>query len=359
MLGGAALAAAQVDTQGLVTELCSGDGCGEGNRTFDVPGNSVRVFSANVEKLPDFPLCPLKCPASGVVACSGTCPSGCKCTDGWGLYLQPHLFPNTDAGALAFSLSKKKPSSAGELKKAYTAFAKGSWEVKPFVTLYEHTEEKMNSRKHKSVAEVFGMVDLCKKSGSVVLRDNVTCNCDDCAHHCGLKQSRKLDSCDSSVTSDFRGCTYYAAGNKMHSEAMAQDFCCSAVPSEYEKLTEAVAQPARERLDNWKVLPKVQFPVWAQACKSAAADTSNYAVNKMPYSVCKKDEMKIGLYYLYVVNIAPAPQKVLLGEVKVSSLSASEAKECFYENDTSGGALRKPSTLVAAMAALMLLMSRE
>ena len=98
--------------------------------------------------------------------------------------------------------------------------------------------------------------------------------------------------------------------------------------------------------------------MWSQACKSAAVNTSNYTVAQMPYSACKKDEMKTGLYYLYVVNTAATPQKILMGEFTVSSLSTAEAQECFYENDSSGAALRRPSILVAAMAALLLVVLR-
>jgi hypothetical protein len=108
------------------------------------------------------------CPKEGYMVCSGKCPAGCYCADGWGIYVDVDTDTpegsDTNPTGLSLAVADQAPDPAA--RNSATAFAKyaatAEWSILPFVTLFTHTEDVANSRKRSSSREVYGLVDLCK-----------------------------------------------------------------------------------------------------------------------------------------------------------------------------------------------------
>lgn len=211
--------------------------------TYSINARSVAVFSVEARDTPVAPVCGSTCPPEGYMVCSGNCPTGCYCADGWGMYVNAEALGS--APALSMTMADQPPDpTTRDRATAFTKYAAtAEWSVLPFVTLFVHTEEVGNSRKRHSSREAYGLVDLCKSTaeagGSTLVGDDQTleCNCDGCRDTCGVVGSRKSMACvadgDTSGV-DYSQCTYYASGDSLSGVAQEAAFCCNAVPAAFE-----------------------------------------------------------------------------------------------------------------------------
>jgi hypothetical protein len=217
--------------------------------TYSIDARSVAVFSVDVPDVPVAPACGSVCPKEGYMVCSGKCPAGCYCADGWGIYVDVDTDTpegsDTNPTGLSLAVADQAPDPAA--RNSATAFAKyaatAEWSILPFVTLFTHTEDVANSRKRSSSREVYGLVDLCKTTaeagGATPVGTNQTleCSCDGCGDTCGVPGSRKSKRCltdRDAFEIEFSGCTYYASGDALSGPARDAAYCCNAVPAAFE-----------------------------------------------------------------------------------------------------------------------------
>jgi hypothetical protein len=342
--------------------------------SYDVPAQSIRVFSANVSAGAVPPACPSACPASGRLVCSGVCPADCYCADGWGLYFRPSLLSPTGGRSLAFSLSTTKPTQAG-LSKAYAAFTTGKWKILDFKTYYEHmTGAGINRKKAiawtKQKSLEHGMVNLCRLGGETRTLSALDCGCDDCANTCGVRSTRKFQSCTVGGKpvhvryGPTAGCTYYAETKTLIQEAKDTDHCCNAIPSEFEELIGAVGEHAHAH--DWRPTPRVRFPTLrgGGTCNTSTGKVPGAAwtVGELAYSRCSAASMTTGDYFLYVVNTGSTTQKLRIDSVRVGPLTSSEGDTCWEVLTPHSSAAARPSglglTIVLAYLAGSLLLTR-
>lgn len=208
--------------------------------TYSIGARSVAVFSVEAQDAPVAVACGSTCPAEGYMVCSGKCPTGCYCADGWGIYVDAEALGS--APALSMTMADQAPDPT--VRDSATAFTKyaatAEWSILPFATLFVHTEDVANSRKRHSSREVYGLVDLCKSTaeagGATLVGDDQTleCNCDGCGDACGVVGSRKSMPCGDTIGVDYSKCTYYASGDSLSGVAKEAAFCCNAVPAAFE-----------------------------------------------------------------------------------------------------------------------------
>ena len=211
--------------------------------TYSIDARSVAVFSVDASVAPVAPACDSVCPEEGYMVCSGKCPDGCFCADGWGIYVDAESLGS--ARALSLAMADQAPDPA--TRNSATAFARyaatAEWSILPFVTLFAHTEDVANSRKRSSSREVYGLVDLCKTTaqagGATPVGTNQTleCSCGGCGDTCGVPGSRKSKQCiadGDAFDIEFSGCTYYASGDALSGPADEAAYCCNAVPAAFE-----------------------------------------------------------------------------------------------------------------------------
>ena len=272
-----------------------------------------------------------------------------------------------EAPGLAFALSETDVDVDGS-SAVYDSFATGAWQTAAFVTAHRHENVKGQKFSHNTVE--FGQVDLCKatspgKAASAKEQTlaSLDCNCDDCASSCGVKDSRKADSCASLIGGDgfdwqASRCTYYAASSDLSAEATGADYCCNAVPSAF--IAEVGALPGVPRPFDWMAAPRVAFPVVdGRACTAdepPVQSVSSYRVPAITYHDCARASMADGDYFLYAVNTKAAAATLELS-YEARSVTAAEAHACYAADYSAANGARgwgRPSAgaLLAALLAL-------
>eukprot|EP01051_Picozoa_sp_SAG22_P008682 SAG22_NODE_679_length_7944_cov_2.240408_1_plen_490_part_00 len=331
------------------------------------------------------------------LVCSGACPAGCQCSDGW--VLEVTAGSGSADPSLAYAISK----TAIDRTAAYDAFVLGGWQVVPFITGHEH----WISHGPKGTSELQSdLVDLCMttakaaqdlaagSASSPVNGLNFTqmeCGCDDCAHTCGLRGSRKganangRDICEmpwgfeaydtpaafdcirhSNCPTDANhvisagdggACTYYASSEELSRASYNADFCCNGHPEGFEKAIGAL--PSLKHPHSFMeeyTSPMVTFPVASvvntSACEEGGdAVITEYTLPPVLYTECDRFSMDVGDYFLYVVNTGATPLGMTLG-FQVRGLTDDETYMCV--TDAESGASTQAASLSVVLVLLVL-----
>lgn len=360
---------------------------------YTLQPNSVTIFRMPVTAadVPAVPSCDgLTCDAAhNRLVCAGTCPAGCECSDGWAVEITAGA--GTAEAGLAYSLS----STVVDRQVAYKAFVSdGGWEVVPFVTAHEH----WISVGRKGTGQLQSdMVDMCMPTAmqarngggrsQPVMRNftEMDCNCDDCAHSCGLSGSRKGSNTDSRdlcpqpwafqqydtpasftcirhsecpVVTNYQYCTYYASSEELSRSSYNADFCCNGHPKAFAQAITALGAPRHPHsfMEEY-ARPTVTFPVASVVNLTSCGDEggqstiTDYVLPPIMYTECSRADMQVEDYYLYAINTASESRGVTLG-FGIRTLAPAETHMCA---EALGTAESGASHLVVSASALLLI----
>ena len=371
---------------------------------YSVPANGVQIFKMAIAAadVPEVGSCSdLNCEGPenmhNRLVCAGPCPAGCECSDGWAIEIMAGVGSNNPA--LAFSLS----NTAIQRSTAYNDFVRGEWRVVPFVTAHEHFTHVGTKGTGRLELD---MVDLCMptamkakyhgRSQPVLFNySQMDCNCDDCAHSCGLTGSRKgsladgqeicpqpwpyemhdapsnrgcvrHSACAMNPSSgrrrsvDYSLCTFYSASQELSRSSYNADFCCNGHPKAFEDAIGAL--PGLKHPFGFMeeyAAPKVTFPVASivnlTACEDddGVSEITDYILPPVMYMECSRSDMQAGDYYLYVVNTGNETAGLTLG-YNVRLLTPAETHICVVTEDVQSAANRQVGSLAAVVLLLAL-----